>query len=284
MIDCKPDLCSGITLATFQSVGTIPDLWNFHAMIRDLQARRYWGQGGNAPPIICQTCFGRCYKPSLIWQQLWQQFILTIHAPPPIPIQLSTGLETSSYPSRLAKQCCGYLTHTILQCRRPPSLHWLALFYQSFVRDITCSTTEIIYTFINHKGRYRFPNYFHWWATYTHIGYIVGPGLGVLPTSQHETLDNSFYMGLINNVRPCTPSTTKHSEALPLCIAKYHNIMMYSISTRINWNLLNMTCYTPQFSPSDSTSNSYIHTSTVVQSLVTYTVTSSSHATTQYRH
>ena len=30
------------------------------------QARRHWGQGGNAHPIICQTCFWRCYKHSLI--------------------------------------------------------------------------------------------------------------------------------------------------------------------------------------------------------------------------
>ena len=46
------------------------------------QARRHWGgQGGNAPPINCQTCFWRCYKSSLVWQQFWQQFILAIHAP-----------------------------------------------------------------------------------------------------------------------------------------------------------------------------------------------------------
>ena len=38
--------------------------------------------GGQCPPIICQTCFWRCYKCSLIWQQFWQQFILAIHAPP----------------------------------------------------------------------------------------------------------------------------------------------------------------------------------------------------------
>ena len=50
------------------------------------------GQGGNAPPIICQTCLWRCYKRSLIWQQFWQQFILAIHAPP-IPVQLSMGLR-----------------------------------------------------------------------------------------------------------------------------------------------------------------------------------------------
>ena len=49
-----------------------------------VQARRHWGgQGGNAPPIIYQTCFWRCYKRSLNWQQFWQQFILAIHAPPP---------------------------------------------------------------------------------------------------------------------------------------------------------------------------------------------------------
>ena len=46
-----------------------------------LQARRHWGAGGQCPPIICQTCFWRCYKRSLIWQQFWQQFILAIHAP-----------------------------------------------------------------------------------------------------------------------------------------------------------------------------------------------------------
>ena len=40
------------------------------------------GQGGQCPPpIICQTCFWRCYKRSLIWQQFLQQFILAIHAP-----------------------------------------------------------------------------------------------------------------------------------------------------------------------------------------------------------
>ena len=41
------------------------------------QARRHWGAGGQCPPIICQTCFWRCYKCSLIWQQ----FILAMHAP-----------------------------------------------------------------------------------------------------------------------------------------------------------------------------------------------------------
>ena len=57
------------------------------------QARRHWeGRGAMPPPIICQTCFWRFYKRSLIWQQFWQQFILAIHAPPPIPVQLSTGL------------------------------------------------------------------------------------------------------------------------------------------------------------------------------------------------
>ena len=40
------------------------------------------GQGGNAPPIICQTCFWRRYKRSLIWQQFWQHYILATHAPP----------------------------------------------------------------------------------------------------------------------------------------------------------------------------------------------------------
>ena len=50
------------------------------------------GRGAMPPPIICQTCFWRCYKRSLIWQQFWQQFILAIHAPP-IPVQLSTGLK-----------------------------------------------------------------------------------------------------------------------------------------------------------------------------------------------
>ena len=52
------------------------------------------GGRGQCPPIICQTCFWRCYKRSLIWQQFWQQFILAIHAPP-IPVQLSTGLTVS---------------------------------------------------------------------------------------------------------------------------------------------------------------------------------------------
>ena len=46
------------------------------------QVRRHWGAGGQCPPIIRQTCFWRCYKRSLIWQQFWQQFILAIHAPP----------------------------------------------------------------------------------------------------------------------------------------------------------------------------------------------------------
>ena len=41
------------------------------------------GRGGNASPIIRQTCFWRRYKRSLIWQHFWQQFILAIHAPPP---------------------------------------------------------------------------------------------------------------------------------------------------------------------------------------------------------
>ena len=40
------------------------------------------GQGGNAPPIICQTCFWRRYKHSLIWQQFWQHYILATMPPP----------------------------------------------------------------------------------------------------------------------------------------------------------------------------------------------------------
>ena len=51
------------------------------------------GQGGNTPPIIRQTCFWRRYKRSLIWQQFWQHYILaTMPPPPPISVQLSTGL------------------------------------------------------------------------------------------------------------------------------------------------------------------------------------------------
>ena len=52
-------------------------VWQHNGM-EWVQARRHWGAGGNAPPIICQTCFWRCYKRSLIWQQ----FILAIHAHP----------------------------------------------------------------------------------------------------------------------------------------------------------------------------------------------------------
>ena len=42
------------------------DSYHSHATKKEYQARRHWGGRGQCPPIICQTCFWRCYKRSLI--------------------------------------------------------------------------------------------------------------------------------------------------------------------------------------------------------------------------